>query len=171
MATDDDNNDAPTSNAPPGTEERALEQQAVYDSAAEDAPPADLGAQSLGVERWVQFSFIALAVILIWVLDKLFASGIEVVGDLFDLPAVQPWIITAAAALVGAIIGLYYYKKEETNRFAHEVVGELQNVTWPDREETWKQTVVVIITSIIASVVLFAFDQAWSSLTDLIYGT
>ncbi len=169
MATDD-NNDAPRSNAPPGTEERALEQQAVYDEAVDDAPPVAVGAQRLGVERWVQFSFIALAVVLIWVLDKLFASAIEVVGDRLDLPAVQPWIITAAAAIVGALVGLYYFKKEDTNRFTHEVVGELQNVTWPDREETWKQTVVVIITSIIASVVLFAFDQAWSRLTDLIYG-
>ena len=173
MATDD-NNDAPTSNAPPGTEERELEQQALSDttgSSYRDAPPADLSAQQLGVERWVQFSFIALAVVLIWVLDKFFSSGIELVGDRLDLPAVQPWLITAIAAVVGAAIGLYYYKREDTNRFAHEVVGELQNVTWPDREETWKQTVVVIITSIIASIVLFAFDQAWSNLTDLIYGT
>lgn len=169
MATDDNDN-APSSNAPPGTEDRALEQQAVYDQAADDAPPVAIGAQRLGVERWVQFAFIALAVVLVWVLDKLFASAVELVGDRFDLPAVQPWLITAAAAVIGAVVAFYYFKKEDTNRFAREVVGELQNVTWPDREETWKQTVVVIITSIIASIVLFAFDQAWSRLTDLIYG-
>lgn len=166
----DDNSDLPTSNAPPGTEDRALEQQAVYDQASGDAPPVAIGAQRLGVERWVQFAYIALAVVLVWVLDKVLGSSVELVGDRFDLPAVQPWIISAVAAVAGALIALYYYKKEDSNRFAREVVGELQNVTWPDREETWKQTVIVIVTSIIASIVLFAFDQAWSRLTDLIYG-
>ena len=151
-------------------EEEQNELAETADNAYEGAPSQAVGAEPLGIERWVQFAFIALAAILFWVFDKVFLALVEIVGEFFDLPEVQPGIISVAAAVAGVLVALYYYKKHDTNRFTSEVVGELQHVTWPDREETWKQTVVVIITSIIASIVLFVFDQAWSHLTDLIYG-
>ena len=52
-----------------------------------------------------------------------------------------------------------------------EVAGELSKVTWPSRPETWRNTVVVIVTSIIAAAYLFLFDSVWSAFTDLIYGS
>jgi preprotein translocase SecE subunit len=55
------------------------------------------------------------------------------------------------------------------SRVSSEIVGELARVSWPSRDEIQAATIIVIITSIIASIIVGAFDAAWSSLTDLIY--
>ncbi len=51
-------------------------------------------------------------------------------------------------------------------RFVRETQSELRKVTWPTREEVIRLTVVVIVLSMIASVVLFAADSlfAWALL-------
>ena len=46
---------------------------------------------------------------------------------------------------------------------------ELSKVSWPTRKETWSQTIVVIIVSIIAAVILGVFDAVWAQITDFIY--
>ena len=52
---------------------------------------------------------------------------------------------------------------------ATEIVNELAKVTWPTRKELSASTVVVIILSVIASIILGLFDFFWSWATDLIY--
>ena len=47
--------------------------------------------------------------------------------------------------------------------------AELRKVTWPTRKETWSQTIVVLIVSIIAAVILGVYDAVWSHITDLPY--
>ncbi|MAR55550.1 MAG: preprotein translocase subunit SecE [Rickettsiales bacterium] len=61
------------------------------------------------------------------------------------------------------------YRNENVYRFARAVAVELSHVTWPSRQETWSNTLVVIIVSAVAAVILGAFDAAWSAVTDLIY--
>ena len=55
-------------------------------------------------------------------------------------------------------------------RYIEESYSELKKVTWPTSKEVRSATTVVILISIIAAVILFTFDMAWSSLTELIYG-
>jgi preprotein translocase subunit SecE len=43
-------------------------------------------------------------------------------------------------------------------------------VTWPTAKETRAATIVVIVMTLIAAVILFAFDLVWSQLTELVYG-
>ena len=70
---------------------------------------------------------------------------------------------------MGILVGWFTYKHKEANAFAHESAAELSKVTWPTRQETWHNTVVTVIVSIIAAAILFAFDATWSAITDLIY--
>lgn len=49
--------------------------------------------------------------------------------------------------------------------FTDEVIGELRKVTWPDREETLRSTMVVVATSLFLALVLAGFDWLWGSLT------
>lgn len=70
-----------------------------------------------------------------------------------------------ALAAGGAIFAL---KHKPTYQLELEVVDELSKVTWPSREETGNATVVVIVTVLISSVYLGAFDAVWLWLTDLI---
>jgi preprotein translocase subunit SecE len=51
----------------------------------------------------------------------------------------------------------------------HGVSEELSKVTWPTRKETSSSTIVVIVTSIVAGLVLFLFDSVWAAVTDLVY--
>ena len=53
--------------------------------------------------------------------------------------------------------------------FITEVRAEMHKVTWPTRKETSQSTVVVVLTSIVAALMLFLFDSVWSAVTDLVY--
>lgn len=47
-------------------------------------------------------------------------------------------------------------------KFVKETQSELRKVTWPSREEATRLTVVVLVLSAVASVVLFAADALFS---------
>lgn len=123
----------------------------------------DVQPRTLGLARWVQMAFVAFWVLLAWVFDKI----ITLVWDKFSEPL--PTAVTAIALVLAGGITLACYRNPKVSRVATEVVGELAKVTWPSREETQVSTVVVIITSLIAAVIVGAFDAAWSAITDLIY--
>jgi len=119
--------------------------------------------KTLGLERWVQMAFLSFGVLTIWVLDKVIA----LVWDRFAEP--PPELVTVVAAVIGAAITMVLYRNPKVSRVSHEVVGELAKVSWPSRKETQVSTIVVIVTSLIAAVIVGAFDAAWSAITDLIY--
>ncbi|MDD9946895.1 MAG: preprotein translocase subunit SecE [Myxococcales bacterium] len=120
-------------------------------------------ARALGLLRWVQMAYMVIAVLLLWVSDKL----ITLVWSKFAEP--DSALVTLISVAVGFGVAFRLYKHEKFNRATHEVVGELAKVTWPSRRETQVSTVVVIITSMIAAAILGAFDAVWSTITDLIY--
>jgi preprotein translocase subunit SecE len=62
------------------------------------------------------------------------------------------------------------WKNEEVFALATEVTGELRKVTWPSRKETLNSTIVVIVTTIVASLLLGLFDGVWAWATRMIYG-
>lgn len=117
----------------------------------------------LGIERWVQFAFIALAVATFYISDKLITFGWSFVAE------PDTTMVSGAAALIGIVGAFVLYRHPRVNELAHEVVGELSKVTWPTRDETYYSTVVVIVTSIIAALYCGIFDAVWSAFTDLIY--
>jgi preprotein translocase subunit SecE len=131
----------------------------------EDAQAHSGEVRTLGLERWVQFAFVAIAGITFYLVDKL----INLVWGYFAEP--EAAIATGAAAIVGILTGFLLYRHPRVNPLAHEVAGELAKVTWPSRKETWYSTGVVIITSVIAAIYLGVFDAAWAWFTDLIYAT
>jgi preprotein translocase SecE subunit len=119
--------------------------------------------KGLGLARWVQLAFMAFGLTLFWILDKLITIG----WDKFREPLPVVVSLVSAALATGATIVLY--KHPTVSRVSNEIVGELAKVSWPSRDEIQAATIIVIITSIIASIIVGAFDAAWSSLTDLIY--
>jgi preprotein translocase SecE subunit len=127
------------------------------------AAAEELAPKTLGLLRWVQLAYMALFVTLLWLLDKV----VTIVWDKFAEP--QPVLVTLVAAGVAAAITLVCYRHPTASRVSNEIVGELAKVTWPSRDEIQTATVVVIITSVIASLIIGAFDAIWSTPTDLIY--
>lgn len=125
---------------------------------------------TLGVERWVQFAYAACAITLAWFLIKLSGSVWTLLADTVDaVPEPNETIIAVGAGVVALITAVITYRSQKIHTFVVEVCVELSKVTWPTRKETWSQTVVVIIVSIIAAVILGVFDAFWAQITDLIY--
>lgn len=65
------------------------------------------------------------------------------------------------AALSGLCVWRYISNAERREHHVH-VIAELRKVTWPDGPTTKKMTWVVVIVVAIFSVILGAFDLAWS---------
>jgi preprotein translocase SecE subunit len=130
----------------------------------QDSTVADMQpSKSLGLDRWVQIAFMAFGLFTLWLLDKL----ITVIWDRFaEPPASLVTLLSAVCAVAGTLM---LYKHERVSRATHEVVAELAKVSWPTRKETQVSTLVVIVTSVIASVIVGGLDATWSALTDLIY--
>ena len=88
---------------------------------------------------------------------------VEILGSAFTLASLLGVVITAVA-------GFLLWKNDNINTSSHEVVEELRKVTWPDGKDTQTSTIVVIITTIIMSALLWGFDFVWAWATGLIYG-
>lgn len=165
-ARDDDEDDAvDDADQRRRNEERELQrdadQQALEaENLREDELPI---AGLLGLERWVQFAFVALAVFIIYVTDKL----VTFVWEFWAEPSDS--IVTAIAVAIGLAGSFLAYQNDRFRDFCTEVVTELSKVTWPTREETWYSTLVVLTASFIAAVYTGMFDAIWSAVTDLIY--
>ena len=125
---------------------------------------------TLGVERWVQFSYAAGAVTLAWFLIKSSNAIWTILADTVDtVPEPNGTAIAVGSGLVAFIVAVVAYRSKTIHTFVVEVCVELSKVSWPTRKETRSQTVVVLIVSVIAAVILGVYDAIWSHITDLIY--
>ncbi|MGB5372294.1 MAG: preprotein translocase subunit SecE [Polyangiales bacterium] len=125
---------------------------------------------TLGVERWVQFAYAACAITLAWFLIKSSTAVWTILADNVDaVPEPNATMIAVGAGLVAFISAVIAYRSSRIHTFVLEVCVELSKVSWPTRKETWSQTIVVLIVSVIAAIILGVYDAVWSHITDLIY--
>jgi len=125
---------------------------------------AENHAKQVGqVVRWVQLAFMAVAAILLWLFDKIGTA----IWQIFAEP--QPTLVTLGATVLSVGTTLVLYRNERVHQVTHDVLGELMKVSWPTRQETQAATIVVIVASIIAAVIVGLLDATWSKLTDVIY--
>jgi len=78
-------------------------------------------------------------------------------------------ISTLIGFVCAALFLFYSLRSPKVIQVSNEVVSELKRVTWPERQETFAATIVVIITIVIVSIILGIFDLVWSRITNLIY--
>jgi len=125
---------------------------------------------TLGVERWVQFAYAACAITVAWFLIKSSTAVWTILADNVDaVPEPDSTMIAVGAGLIAFISAVIAYRSTKIHTFVLEVCVELSKVSWPTRKETWSQTVVVLIVSVIAAIILGVYDAVWSHITDLIY--
>jgi len=129
----------------------------------------NLTTSTLGLERWVQFAFIGGALLTFWFVDHVLQDLVEWGTMKLNMATPNSTIVTAVAAIIAILSMVAAYRRPKLNKFAHEVAFELANVTWPDRKETWANTIVVFVVSVISAIIIGVFDAAWSAVTDLIY--
>lgn len=124
------------------------------------------------IQRYIVFSFLALAFLLFITLAKLLGSA----AYLADIP--DPALIGnqfTLTTLIGLVVAfgaaVYAYTRSDVQRFSHDVVEELLKVAWPDWRATRSNTVIVIVTTLVVAAMLGLFDLLWAELTGIIYRT
>jgi preprotein translocase subunit SecE len=114
--------------------------------------------------KWTHMMFAVGGVVAFWLLVK---TG-DWAWSYFGKP--NGFIVGAGAFAVAATATLIAWRNEQVFTLATEVAGELRKVSWPSRKQTMTSTIVVIVTTIIASLFLGVFDGVWSWVTRMIYG-
>lgn len=117
----------------------------------------------LGVERWVQFTFLAGAAVGIMVFEKI----INAIWEIFDEPRQN--VVLAGGVVASTLLTVFLYSRADVRRFTRSVFDELAKTTWPTREQTWGHTVTVLAVSVIAAVIVGAFDVVWSTASEYLY--
>jgi preprotein translocase SecE subunit len=70
--------------------------------------------------------------------------------------------VPGVVGLVGGVVAFFVLlRHERAGAFIDSVWSELAQVSWPSREETTRNTSIVLGASILFSVILFVFDSSW----------
>jgi preprotein translocase subunit SecE len=128
-----------------------------------------LGAMSIA--RYVNLSFVAIGLVAYLVLGELFTAIIEIFGSSANAPILGVNFRVAHLLAMAASVGLAIWLRRNAKvyDFAMEVGSELSKVTWPTWKETKLATLVVIVTTVVISLILWVMDLIWGALTRLLY--
>src|ERR1700737_2202829 len=126
------------------------------------ASEASQQANRSGIDprRLVIIFYLIVGVVLILFLDHL----LSLVWARFGWPDPElieglQWKVTSLIAVALSLgAGLFCYLNPEVRQLSMEVATELMKVTWPSWSETRVSTVAVVVTSLIASIILFGID-------------
>lgn len=151
------------------------ERKSAADAEEDEEIEAALAAQSgnvLGAERFVYAAYLAGAVGAAFIFSKL---GQTIWSKLAawkpeQVPEVNDFAVYGVAGALGVGLALYYWRKKEAREYATEVADELSKVTWPTKKEVQTSTLVVVMTTLFATVFFALMDQFWRFVTDKVYG-
>lgn len=118
-------------------------------------------------KKWIQSSVAITCMILVYVLIKFFTQ----MGEWFELESkVQFYmgISQLISVLFSFAVFMYIIKNVKTKTFLEEVYQEAIKVVWPDRNETVKHTIGIMIGVTIVGTLLAVFDLAATWLLSLI---
>lgn len=108
-------------------------------------------------KKWIQASLAVSCILLGYVLISFF----EKLAEWFALETMIPYFfgITQALSVVIAA-GTYFYvlKTPKTSDFLTNVYEELMKVVWPDSQQTWRHTFVIMVAVTIMGFVFGFFD-------------
>lgn len=82
---------------------------------------------------------------------------------------------TEISVMLGAVIALgasiHLYRRPDIRQWTDEVASEMSKVTWPNKNEVTSSTIIVIVTSAVATLYLALLDRFWGFVTNLVYGS
>jgi preprotein translocase subunit SecE len=118
-------------------------------------------------QRYIILSFLGAAVLVGMSLQGLAAPLLA----RQDLPDPQLFGLLNATTLAGLAAGVVTFLLLNRNRtavdFTSEVIDELRKVVWPDRQETVRSTIVVIVFTFVVAGALAGYDYVWAQLTEM----
>lgn len=118
-------------------------------------------------KKWIQASVAITCILLGYVINSFFVQ----LSEWFELETkINNFIYVAQgiSVLVGFGVFVYIMKNEKTSTFLNEVYAEAIKVIWPDKTDTNKQTIIIMIGVTIVGFILGFFDIGASWLLSLI---
>ncbi len=129
-------------------------------------------ATVMGLTKYIHFVYFVGTLVVGWLFVKITESvwtSLNLAITAVPPPSNFLAILIGGGTAVG--LGIYLWRHPKVNPLVGEIVAELSKVTWPNRKELSASTVVVIVLSVIAAIILGLFDFFWAWATDLIYHT
>ena len=118
-------------------------------------------------KKWIQTSLAVVCMLVAYILIKFFTQ----MGEWFELESKISYYM-AAMQIVSVVVALgvfvYVTKNDKTRTFLEEVYTEATKVVWPNRNETVKHTVGIMIGVTIVGFLLGIFDLSASWLMSLL---
>lgn len=118
-------------------------------------------------KKWIQSTVAVVCILLGYVLISFFGK----MGEWFQLEAKIPFyeglttFISIAAAFVAYIMT---FKNPKSSEFLTNVYQEVLKVVWPDKQQTWRHTFVIMVAVTIFGFVFGFFDFAANFLLSLV---
>lgn len=108
--------------------------------------------------RKLILSFYAFVAAVVWILSRAFVQYLH--STLYQIRRL-PGILQVREILPGVLAIIVFFvllRNARVNTYMEEVVAELKKVTWPNRDDVVRSTIVVLACILIASVILGVFD-------------
>ena len=151
---------------------KALERGELAEDGLAQAIEEDLAPEDLGSRRFVYAAYFAAGIAIAFVASKAIYSGwARLALWKPEFGEAHDEFVMPAAAIIGVLLTLRYWRRDKTRNYIEEVASELSKVTWPTRTEVTNSTAVVIVTTAVATLFFALMDRFWSFLTNLVYGT
>jgi preprotein translocase subunit SecE len=118
-------------------------------------------------KKWIQTAVVLVCSLLFYVLVSFF----EKLADWFALETKIPYYF-GVSQFVSVVIGfatyVFIFKNPKSNDFLNNVYQEVMKVVWPDRQQTWRHTFVIMIAVTIMGFVFGFFDFGANFLLGLV---
>lgn len=118
-------------------------------------------------KKWIQASLAVVCILLGYVLISFF----EKMAEWFTLESKVPFFFGITQVIsVGIAASTYFYvlKNPKTSDFLTNVYEELMKVVWPDSQQTWRHTFVIMVAVTIMGFVFGFFDFGANYLLSLV---
>lgn len=118
-------------------------------------------------KKWIQASLAVVCILLGYVLISFF----EKMAEWFALETMVPYyyaISQVVSVLVAAGTYFYIMRTPKTADFLTDVYHEVMKVVWPDSQQTWRHTFVIMVAVTIMGFVFGFFDFGANFLLGLV---
>ena len=118
-------------------------------------------------KKWIQTTVALTCILLVYVLINFF----EKLAEWFALETMIPYffgITQFVSVLIGLTTYIVIFKNVKSNEFLTNVYHEVMKVVWPDKQQTWRHTIVIMIAVTILGFVFGFFDFGANFLLGLV---
>ncbi len=108
-------------------------------------------------KKWIQASLAVVCILLGYILISFF----EKLAEWFALETMIPYyfgVTQALSVVLAASTYFYVMRTPKTSDFLVNVYQELMKVVWPDSQQTWRHTFVIMVAVTIMGFVFGFFD-------------